>query len=355
MSFPGGHEPAGGAYGPAGYVVGFGNFEAPQETLEDQRTRLQQKAGRFSPDVEDDDLGEMDWTVTYIDMVTLLMIFFVVLSFLAMVSKDTRLNTERVEQVVEAPVATTPPQTAAIPEGAYSPFDGHGFTLVEGGMPANRDNIHSRYDDPDSDGQGTTDPSPPDRPAPPPPTPSEQPPPPAQPPQTGLVQGAQVPPLPQPQGSASVTADGPLAQQLQQMVQQNDLAGQVEVISSAQAVIVRIADRILFASGRAGLEVSGVELVRRLAPVLAKAGSTISIEGHTDNVPISTFVYPSNWELSAARAATVLRQLVDLGLPPGRLRAIAYADTHPVVPNDTPEHRAQNRRVELVIASGTSP
>lgn len=328
MSFHNGNDPGGGAYGPGGYVVGFGNFEAPQETLEDQRTRLHQKAGKFSPDVDgDDDVGEMDWTVTYIDMVTLLMIFFVVLSFLATVSHDTRLNTERSDQPSET--ETNTPNPSPVPEGAYSPFDGHGFTLVEGGMPANRDNIRSRYDDPDADGNGTTDPSPPDQPVPPP----------------------QPPLLPQ-------TADSGLAQQLQQMVQQNDLAGQVEVISGAQSVIVRISDRILFASGRAGLEASGVALVARLAPVLApvlaKAESTISIEGHTDNVPISTLVYPSNWELSAARAATVLRQLTNLGLPPARLRAIAYADTRPVAPNDTPEHRAQNRRVELVIASGVS-
>jgi chemotaxis protein MotB len=303
-----------GAYGQSGYIAGFGNHEPPQESLDDQRTRLQQRAGKYEEKSgDDDDLGEMDWTVTYIDMVTLLMIFFVVLSFMSMIADKNRLSAHE-DAVAENPA------------GAYSPFDGHGYTLAEVGYPANQDNIESRYDDPEAQ-NGTTDPAPSG--------------------EANTGESAQPVPVPQPPQNGA----NPLAEQLQQMVQQNNLAGQVEVLSTAGSVIVRISDKILFASGKAGLEESGTELVARLTKVLAESGGTISIEGHTDNIPISTALYPSNWELSAARASTVLRQLVSLGLPANRLRAIAYADTKPVSPNDSTEHRAENRRVELVISS----
>jgi chemotaxis protein MotB len=73
------------------------------------------------------------------------------------------------------------------------------------------------------------------------------------------------------------------------------------------------------------------------------------VEGHTDPVPISTLQFPSNWELSAQRATTVLRYLVRAGVPAERLRAVGYADTRPVADNSTPEGRAKNRRVALVV------
>jgi len=135
------------------------------------------------------------------------------------------------------------------------------------------------------------------------------------------------------------------------MVDANALGGQVEVLSAGDSVTLRISDKILFSSGRANLEISGQELVRKLTPILAQSGGMISIEGHTDNIPISTVQYPSNWELSSARASMVLRQLASLGLPADKMRAIAYADTKPVGPNSTAEGRASNRRVELVIAA----
>jgi len=76
----------------------------------------------------------------------------------------------------------------------------------------------------------------------------------------------------------------------------------------------------------------------------------VLIEGHTDNLPIRTAQYPSNWELSAARAARVLRYLVQKGgISPHRLTAVGYADTRPLVPNTTPANRAQNRRVDIAI------
>lgn len=318
-----------GAYGQQGYVAGFGNYEP--ESLEEQRTRLQQRAGKYdAAHPDDEDLGEHDWTVTYTDMVTLLMAFFVILTAIATTSAKEH----------EGTIPTANQQVYGT--GPSSPFDGRGFTVAEYGSPANADPVQSRYDNPDAP-VSTTDPAPSGEGTSANPTPLQSTPLP-QPPPTGLP----VVTPPQPVQSAQ---NAQLAQQLQDMVQQNNLGSQVEVISNANTVTLRISEKILFPSGRASLETTGQALVQKLSSILASSGGMISIEGHTDNIPIATAQYPSNWELSAARAAMVLRQLVGLGLPENRLRAIAYADTHPVSPNTSAQGRATNRRVELVISS----
>lgn len=112
---------------------------------------------------------------------------------------------------------------------------------------------------------------------------------------------------------------------------------------------VEIEDRILFPSGRAEIGLRGREVLRILAPVLREADVRITVEGHTDDRPIATARFPSNWELSAARAAAVARLLAELGIDPDRLRAVGYADTRPRFPNEDPRQRARNRRVTLVL------
>ena len=315
---------------PGQYVKGFGNFDVNNETLDEQRARLQQRAGKFeSSNSDDDDVGEYDWTVTYTDMVTLLMAFFVILTSLAMATP------------VETQSIGIQTETKAVTEGPSSPFDGRGITIAQDGMPANRDPVISRYDDPDATAS-TTDPSPSGEAD----TTYE-----VKPPSTGPLT---TPPPPEkfPEPTPDNAENKALAGRLKQMVQQNNLGSQVEVLSGADTVTLRISDRILFSSGRADLETGGQALVARLTPILSQSGGEISVEGHTDNIPISTALYPSNWELSAARAAMVLRQLVALGLPSERMRAIAYAETKPVGDNASPDHRAANRRVEIVISSG---
>jgi chemotaxis protein MotB len=83
--------------------------------------------------------------------------------------------------------------------------------------------------------------------------------------------------------------------------------------------------------------------------VLAPLPNDIEVEGHTDNLPITTSRYPSNWELSSARASSVVRLLIERGVASVRLVAVGYADTRNISPNTTPEGRAQNRRVTLLI------
>ena len=86
-----------------------------------------------------------------------------------------------------------------------------------------------------------------------------------------------------------------------------------------------------------------------LATAFAEQPYNLSVEGHTDNVPIQTARFPSNWELSSARAAMVTRRLIELGVPADRIRAIGYGDTRPRADNGTPEGRARNRRVAFVL------
>ncbi|MFW5453713.1 OmpA/MotB family protein [Thioalkalivibrio sulfidiphilus] len=137
----------------------------------------------------------------------------------------------------------------------------------------------------------------------------------------------------------------------QALARQGGLEG-VEVFTTPGQVELRIKEGILFASGSAELRSDGRALLSSLMPVLEAAEGQITVEGHTDNVPIFTPIFPSNWELSAARASGVVRQLIGLGLAPERLQAVGFADTRPVAGNDTAEGRAENRRVSLVIQTG---
>ncbi|MCA1772834.1 MAG: OmpA family protein [Halomonas sp.] len=123
----------------------------------------------------------------------------------------------------------------------------------------------------------------------------------------------------------------------------------VDVSQGQQGVTLRINDSLLFDSGRAQLTGQGRDLIESLVGVLSAFDGQVSIEGHTDNVPISTSRFPSNWELSSARAIAVVRHLDSQGLAVDRMRAVGYADTQAMESNDTAQGRAANRRVELVL------
>ena len=117
-------------------------------------------------------------------------------------------------------------------------------------------------------------------------------------------------------------------------------------------VITILSDRILFPSGSADLAAEGVTVLDSVAAALGDFDNDVVVEGHTDEQPIRTARYPSNWELSTARASAVLRQLIERnGLDPKRLSAAGYADQQPVDDGHDAEARAHNRRVELVVVS----
>lgn len=123
----------------------------------------------------------------------------------------------------------------------------------------------------------------------------------------------------------------------------------VSVAEGEEGVTLRIDNNLLFASGQAALTTRGKGVLQGLTDVLTSFDGNISVEGHTDNVPISTARFPSNWELSTGRAISVLRYLASNDIPETRLRAIGYADTKPLESNEYAEGRAANRRVELLL------
>ena len=116
---------------------------------------------------------------------------------------------------------------------------------------------------------------------------------------------------------------------------------------------VTVASEILFPSGSAELSPEGVDVLRKVAAAINKSQDEVRVEGHTDDVPIAPVLaqyYPTNWELSTARAAVAVRTLEATGMvPASRLSAVGYGDSRPLAPNDTTEGQAKNRRVEIVF------
>lgn len=145
---------------------------------------------------------------------------------------------------------------------------------------------------------------------------------------------------------------------LRQMAEQAEEAmspliaqGLVDVQLGDGIVEIAIRSDILFNSGSALLADAAQPVIRQLADVLKTFPNSIQVQGHTDNVPITGGLYRSNWELSAARAASVVHIMVDGGIDPRRLSVVAYGEFRPVLPNTTPDGRNANRRVVLTISS----
>jgi chemotaxis protein MotB len=143
--------------------------------------------------------------------------------------------------------------------------------------------------------------------------------------------------------------DAKVQEQWRSAVAARGLEGRVTISARGRTVTMQIQDEILFPTGEAELQPLGRDVIRRIAPLLTSAGGDVRVEGHTDNVPIANDRFASNWELSAGRATSVVRALIDEGIAPARLRATGYADTRPEQANDGETGRAHNRRVALVI------
>ncbi|CAB5529945.1 Chemotaxis protein MotB [Stutzerimonas stutzeri] len=149
-------------------------------------------------------------------------------------------------------------------------------------------------------------------------------------------------PLPEPEPAIADAQSGDTAEALA-------LGEDIEVIVNDGSISFRISSEILFGSAQAELENTGLDVIDRLIPTLAASPHRIIVEGHTDNLPIQTERFPSNWELSASRASSVVRYLQLAGIEATRLSATGYADTRPIADNGSEPGRASNRRVELVM------
>ncbi len=256
--------------------------------------------GPIQPDIEEAE----DWVVSYMDMVTLLMIVF--LGMVAIMSLKHKFDAADDKSRV-IPLSQPVPKSTGMPELQNSPD-------LAKNERALADEIEPK-------------PSAPMDPAP-----------------------AQMTPPAPPKAAPSSNPDPPLSPESRRLLDKLAQAGlPPDVVFSIRdkVVIIQIADKVLFSSGQADLQPAGAKVIGQIVPMLMVLHGTISIEGHTDDVPISGPRFPSNWELSSARAGAVARFLEGQGINRNRLRTVGYADTQPVAL--PPAGRSLNRRVALII------
>jgi chemotaxis protein MotB len=244
------------------------------------------------------------WLITYADMITLLMVLFIVLYSISQVdlAKFRRLK-EGVAGGFGGPAA------AGALSGGVGPLEGGGGVFDSGlsGTKAvtSAQAAQAALADAEARSAGARQ-------------------------QRSVLQGAQT--------------------EIQRSLEEDGLGDTVKFrLESRGLVVTIVSDKVLFEPGQAELRSEGREVVNELAAAIGRLPNKLTVEGHTDNIPISGR-YASNWELSTARATSVLRELIEHHrIAPARLSAAGYADERPVTGNDTAEGRAANRRVELVI------
>jgi chemotaxis protein MotB len=141
-----------------------------------------------------------------------------------------------------------------------------------------------------------------------------------------------------------------VAQEMEKFVEQVGLTDEISVGSRKEGLVIELSGNVLFPSGSADLKPGAKAVLDKVVELIAPLPNQLRVEGHTDNVPVDSREFPTNWELSSARAVTVARFLVEQGqVDAERVGAAGFGEHRPLVPNDTREHRAKNRRVELVV------
>lgn len=140
-----------------------------------------------------------------------------------------------------------------------------------------------------------------------------------------------------------------LKSQLENYINQNHLQADVTIQDTKRGVEITFKEVILFDVGKADLKTSSFKTLDSISKLIKQLQNPISIEGHTDNVPIKNPQYPSNWELSSARAVSVLHYFESKDIAKNRLQFVGYGEQKPIFKNDTAEHRQANRRVNIVI------
>lgn len=142
-----------------------------------------------------------------------------------------------------------------------------------------------------------------------------------------------------------------IAEKIAKYLKERGMEGVVQLEKNRRGLVIRFKDATLFDFGAAEIRESSKQILGGLAEILTAITNEVTIEGHTDNVPIKkTHIYKDNWELSTARSCNVLRFFIEeSGLEPARLSAIGYGEYKPIAPNNTEENRAKNRRVDVVI------
>jgi chemotaxis protein MotB len=144
-----------------------------------------------------------------------------------------------------------------------------------------------------------------------------------------------------------------IKQQVEEYLMTKGMLSKVQVDMQERGLVISLKEAGFFGSGNADLKPEAAAVLAELAQKLKQYRNPVRVEGHTDNVPIRSRTYPSNWELSSSRATNVARQLIEkFGVPANKISATGYGDTRPAYPNADPQSRARNRRVDLVILTG---
>lgn len=146
-------------------------------------------------------------------------------------------------------------------------------------------------------------------------------------------------------------ANWPLEGKLKKIIRDHNFEKTVKIRQDERGIVVSlVTDKVVFTRGQADMSSETMKIIASIAGPLKNIKNKIMVEGHTCDLPIQSAKYPSNWELSTARAASVIRYLIeDVGIKPDRLSASGYADSKPLVPNTSEANRAQNRRVDIII------
>lgn len=268
----------------------------------------------------------MRWLVSYADFITVMMIFFIVLWTTARVDTDRFQQLGHVVSMAFFPTGNLMPQPG--PPGA----GGLGTGMSDEPLDEEVDEEPPLWDADvpgagDGDGDGGMDPD--DLPWP---IGSEV-------LLPGLHPWTGLPISPEEAGFE-------LIEQLPEFVE----SGELSVVQTERGIVISLQNSILFDSGSADLRPEAYRVLAEVADALQQTDKNVLIEGYTDNVPIQTAAFPSNWELSAARAMTVLRQLLDTtDLDPDRFAVVGYGEYRNMYPNDTEANRQKNRRVDIVI------
>lgn len=141
-----------------------------------------------------------------------------------------------------------------------------------------------------------------------------------------------------------------LLQEFRQKLQQEGMGDKVAVELEERGIVFRFSDAVLFDVGSAEIRPDAQPVLVKIGEIIKSVPNLVRVEGHTDNWPISTERFPSNWELSTGRAASVVRFLIErCGVEPARLQAAGYGEYHPIDTNETPEGRQRNRRVDVLL------
>lgn len=248
------------------------------------------------------------WMLTYLDLITLLMIFFVVLYSMS------KMDADRFQAVAESLNKALSGGAPSSIELATSPA---GPSIFKSGMPSSNTTVPGKGKDPnntthtdlegngENEGQGNID-------------------------------------------AENLTIEG-IKAKLDKFAADNGIQSRLVSSMEERGLVVSVQETLLFESGSADIDTRARQILRNITTVLASAPNQIRVEGHTDNLPINTAQFPSNWELSVIRSTHVLHILQSEGIAPERLSAAGYGEYRPIASNDTTEGQGRNRRIDLII------